>query len=99
MNTWLKRGPPEPGAVTVIADVPLFPSEVAVMVAEPAARPVTSPVTLTRASVESPLAQLTARPVSGLPFASLGVALSCAVWPIGTLVDGGLTVTDATAAV
>src|SRR5437879_7142666 len=98
MNTWLNRGRPVLGAVTVIAEVPLFPSEVAAMVAEPAARPVTSPVPLTRAIVLSPLDQLTARPVSGLPLASFGVAVSCTVWPICTLGDAGLTATDATAA-
>src|SRR5882762_1378249 len=99
MNTWLNRGPPVVGAVTVIAEVPLFPSEVAAMVAEPAARPVTSPVPLTRAIALSPLDQVTARPVSGLPLASFSVAVSCTVWPICTLGDAGLTATDATAAV
>jgi len=84
------------GAVTVIADVPLFPSEVAVMVAEPAAHPVTSPVPFTGAIVLSPLDHVTTRPVSGLPFASFGVAVSCTVWPTCTLGDAGLTISDAT---
>src|SRR3989441_4855524 len=96
MNTWLNSGLPGLGAVRVIADAPLFPSEVAVMVAEPAARPVTSPVPLTRAIVLSPLDHVTTRPVSGLPFASFGVAVSCTVWPTCTLGDAGLTVSDAT---
>src|SRR3989441_4600266 len=96
MNTWLNSGLPGLGAVTVIADAPLFPSEVAVMVAEPAARPVTSPVPLTRAIVLSPLDHVTTRPVSGFPFASFGVAVSCTVWPTCTLGDAGLTVSDAT---
>src|SRR5256714_1535336 len=76
--------------------VPLFPSLVAVIVAEPAPRPVTSPLPLTRAIVVSPLAQVTTLPDSGLPFASLGVALSCTVCPTGTLADAGVTVTEAT---
>src|SRR2546421_295877 len=76
--------------------VPLFPSLVAVIVAEPAPRPVTSPLPLTRAIVVSSLAQVTALPDSGLPFASLGVALSCTVCPTGTLADDGVTVTEAT---
>src|SRR2546421_250251 len=82
--------------VTVIVAVPLFPSLVAVIVAEPAPRPVTSPLPLTRAIVVSSLAQVTTLPDSGLPFASLGVALSCTVCPTGTLADDGVTVTDAT---
>src|SRR2546423_876907 len=76
--------------------VPLFPSLVAVIVAEPAPRPVTSPLPLTRAIVVSSLAQVTTLPDSGLPFASLGVALSCTVCPTGTLADDGVTVTEAT---
>ena len=41
--------------------------------------------------------QVTARPLSGLPAASFGVALSCTVAPTTTVADGGLTSTDATA--
>src|SRR3989440_2218266 len=82
--------------VTIMVAVPLFPSLVAVIVAEPAPRPVTSPLPLTRAIVVSSLAQVTALPDSGLPFASLGVALSCTVCPTGTLADDGVTVTEAT---
>src|SRR5256885_5715111 len=82
--------------VTVMVAVPLFPSLVAVIVAEPAPRPVTSPLPLTRAIVVSSLAQVTPLPDSGLPFASLGVALSCTVCPTGTLADDGVTVTEAT---
>ena len=37
-------------AVTVIVELPLFPDEVAVMVAEPAATPVTTPFELTVAA-------------------------------------------------
>src|SRR3989440_1132468 len=82
--------------VTVMVAVPLFPSLVAVIVAEPAPRPVTSPLPLTRAIVVSSLAQVTTLPDSGLPLASFGVAVSCTVCPTGTLADAGVTVTEAT---
>src|SRR5436309_1374696 len=82
--------------LTVIVAVPLWPSEVAVIVAEPPAAPVTSPLPLTVATAVLLLAQLTARPDNGLPFASLGVAASCTVWPTCTDADAGLTATDAT---
>jgi hypothetical protein len=84
--------------VTVTVAVPLCPSLVAVTVAEPAARPVTSPLVLTRATVESLLDHVTTRPVSGVPFASSGVAVNCTVWPTAILADDGLTVTEATGA-
>ena len=71
-------------ACTVTTADPPCPSLVAVIVADPAARPVTSP------------ALLTARPERALPFASLGVAVSCTLWPTGTLADDGDSVTVAT---
>src|SRR6266702_5539252 len=67
------------GGVTVIAAVPLWLSLVAVMVAEPATTPLTSPLELTVATEVLPLDQLIVRPVSGLPLTSLGVAVSCTV--------------------
>src|ERR1043166_1462344 len=82
-------------AVTVIAAVPLLPSDVAVMVAEPAASPLTSPLELTVATDVLPLVQVIVRPVSALPFASLGVAVSWTVCPAVTEADAGLTVTAA----
>src|SRR4029077_3874498 len=82
--------------VTVTLDVPLCPSLVAVMVAEPAATPVTSPLPFTVAADVLLLAQVTTRPVSGLPFASFGVAVSCTVCPTNTLAGDGVTVTEAT---
>src|SRR6266702_7106158 len=85
--------------VTVIAAVPLLPSLVAVIVAGPAALPVTSPLALTVASAVLLLAQVTVRPLSGFPFASFGVAVSCTVWPTCTDAEAGLTVTDATGTV
>src|SRR5204863_115792 len=84
---------------TVMADVPLCPSLVAVMVAEPATFPVTSPLVLTVATGVLLLDHATVRPHSGLPFASLGVAVSWTVWPTCTLGEPGLTVTDATGTV
>src|SRR5437879_42045 len=83
-------------AVTVIAAVPLCPSLVAVIVAEPAATPVTSPLPLTVATPVLLLAHVTTRPVSAAPLASFGVAESCTVCPTCTLGVAGLTVTDAT---
>jgi len=67
--------------VTVTAAEPLLPSLVAVIVAEPPAFPVTSPLELTDATALLLEDQVTTRPVSGVPLASLGVALSCTVCP------------------
>src|SRR5438034_1374752 len=66
------------------------------MVAAPALTPVTRPLADTVATAVLPLDQVTVRPVSGLPFASFGVAASCTVCPTDTLADVGLTATDAT---
>src|SRR6266567_4789388 len=85
-----------PGAATVIAAVPLCPSLVAVIVADPAATPVTSPLPLTVAAAVLLLCHVTVRPASELPFASLGVAVSCTVLPVVTVADAGVTVTEAT---
>src|SRR6266576_55299 len=82
--------------VTVIRDVPLLPSDVAVIVAEPATTPLTSPLPFTVATEVLVLDQVTTRPVSGLPLASFGVAVSCTVCPATTLAGDGLTLTEAT---
>src|SRR3989442_3351673 len=82
--------------VTVTAAVPLFPSLVAVIVAEPAATPVTNPLPLTVAAAGLLDAQVTTRPVSAAPLASFGVAVSCTVCPLCRFAVAGLTVTDAT---
>src|SRR5213078_1309227 len=88
-----------PGGVTVIADVPLRPSLVAVIVTgPPAATPLTSPLPFTLAIALLLDCQVTTRPVNGLPFASLGVAVSCTVCPIATVPELGVTVTAATGA-
>jgi len=81
---------------TVTAAVPLRPSLVAVIVAAPTATPVTSPVAGTVAIATFELAQAITRPLSTLPAASLGVAVSCTVPPTYMLGTVGLTVTDAT---
>jgi len=79
-----------------MAAVPLLPSLVAVIVAVPAATPVTRPLVLTVATAVLLLAQVIVRPDRELPFASFGVAVSCTVWPTGTLAVVGLTATEAT---
>jgi len=62
--------------VTVMADVPLCPSLVAVIVAEPAATPVTKPLAETVATAALLVAQVTVRPLRAVPFASFGVAVN-----------------------
>src|SRR5438034_1384037 len=81
---------------TVTLAVPLFPSLVAVIVADPAATPVTSPAADTVAIAVFELVHATARPVSTFPAASFSVALSCVVAPAKTFAVAGLTVTEAT---
>src|SRR6266511_696027 len=82
--------------VTVTAALPVFPSLVAVIVAEPAATPETSPLEFTVAIELLLLPQVTTRPERVLPLASFGVAVSCAVCPTRMLAVGGLTATEAT---
>src|SRR6266576_225348 len=84
-------------SVTVIDDVPVLPSLVAVIVTgPPAAFAVTRPVALTLATVALLDVQVTVRPVSGGPFASRGVAVSWTVPPGFSDADVGVTSTDAT---
>src|SRR3989449_7185536 len=83
-------------AVTVTAAVPLCPSLVAVMVAVPVATPVTRPPVDTVAIAGALDAQVTIRPLSGLPFASSGVAVSWPHCPTWIPAVAGLTLTDAT---
>src|SRR5947199_4515561 len=79
-------------------DVPLLPSDVAVMVAEPTAAPVTNPLPSTVATDGLSVDQVITRPDNGLRFASLGAAVSCTVNPSSTLAGDGVTVTEATGA-
>jgi len=62
-----------------------------VMIATPTAMLVTRPLPLTVATPVLLLPHVTTRPVNALPLASCGVAVSCAVCPIATLTDAGLT--------
>src|SRR5436190_983 len=98
MNTCPNVAPGD-GGVTVMAAVPLCPSLMAVIVAEPATTPLTSPLELTVATAVLLLDHAIVRPDSGLPAASFGVAVSCTVLPSFTLADAGVTVTDATGTV
>src|SRR5437016_683661 len=82
--------------VTLIDEVPLFPSLVAVIVAEPGVTPETRPLLLTVATAVLELDHVTVRPESAFPPASLGVAVSCTVWPACTEAEGGVTSTVAT---
>ena len=77
--------------LTVTMTVPEF----TVIVAEPGAMPVASPVVETVTIDGLELDQVMVRPVSTLPIASLSVAVSCRDCPIATIADCGLTVTDA----
>jgi hypothetical protein len=57
---------------------------------------VTSAVAETDATAGALLAQITARPVRGLPAASLGVAVNWTVPPTRMLAYAGVTLTEAT---
>jgi hypothetical protein len=83
-------------AVTVMVAVPDFPADDAVIVADPAAAPVTTPVGLTVATAASLVDQVTGCPLITLPLASLTVAVSGTV--PDTLIEAavGATVTEAT---
>ena len=84
--------------MTVTLAVPLRPSLVAVIVAVPAATPVTRPAPETVATWALSVVQVTVRPLSGWPAASLGVAVSCTVLPAATVAVAGATSTEATGA-
>src|SRR5690349_1568038 len=81
------------GACTVTVALPLCPSLVAVIVADPAAAPLTKPLPFTVATAVLLLDHVTVRPDSGFPLASFGVAVSCTVPLTWTDAAGGLTLT------
>jgi hypothetical protein len=83
------------GGTTVTALVPLFPSLAAVMVAEPGAKPVTTPAADTVATAELSDDQVTARS-SGAPLTSLISAPSVMVPPTTSVALDGCTATLAT---
>src|SRR5438309_10562189 len=82
--------------LTVTAAPPVFPSLAAVIVADPAAAPVTRPLAETVATALLLDAQVISRPDSGRPFASSGVAVSWTFSPTWMAAVAGLTLTDAT---
>ncbi|HSC33019.1 MAG TPA: hypothetical protein VLD17_14900 [Gemmatimonadaceae bacterium] len=84
-------------SVTEIVDVPLLPSLVAVMVAEPGATAVTRPDVETVAVAVALDDHVTVWPVSTLPPASRTVAVSCDVLLTLSVAELGETDTDATA--
>jgi len=63
--------------VTVMLDVPLWPSLVAVIVADPAAFAVTRPVPFTVATVVLLEDHVTVRPLSVFPLESFVTATAC----------------------
>jgi len=81
---------------TVNCDWPVCPSDVAVIVAVPSATPLTTPDVVTVATLLFDVVQVTVRPDSGLPRASLGVAVNCTTVPMTTTGELGVTVTPAT---
>src|SRR5436190_956584 len=84
------------GPPTFCAVTSPFASLVAVIVTVPTPVPVTRPFASTVAMFPFAVDHVTLRPVSGLPFASFGVAVSCAVPPMTMLAVGGETSTVAT---
>jgi hypothetical protein len=86
--------------VTVIEDVPVFPSLVAVIVVLPAPAAVTSPLASTVAAALLEELQVMVRPLRMLLFASLVTAVNCCVgeMPSTRAADPGFTVTVATGA-
>jgi hypothetical protein len=82
--------------VTVTEDVPVLVSLEAVIVALPAATPVTSPAAVTVAAAVLLDDQVMLRPVNTLPPASLVTAESWTVAPVWTLGAEGETATVAT---
>src|SRR5215218_5024689 len=84
--------------VTVMLDVPLFPSQVALIVAVPPPSPLTRPVDDTVATEGALVAHVKLRPGSNSPSASSAVAVSCTFPPTITLADVGTTLTVTTGA-
>src|SRR5437660_4804775 len=85
-----------PGSTTVTLALPVALPIFAVIVAEPAAIPLTSPLPLTVATPVLLLDQVTTRPDNGVPFASFGGAESCSVSPPVAVAGEGVDVTLAT---
>jgi len=86
--------------LTVTADVAVKPLEVAVMVAEPVVKPVTTPLVETVAMLASEVDQATSEPerVEVLPSSKTPLAVSCVVLPMPTEVVAGVTVMEVSVA-
>src|SRR5207247_9023966 len=84
------------GAAPVTAALPLFPSHVPVIVAEPEATPLTRPLPSTVATLAAPLVHVTARPPSAVPAESTGIATSSIVLSTITFAVPGATTTAPT---
>src|SRR5437879_1341793 len=82
---------------TVIAVWPALPSDVALIVAEPWATPVTRPLVDTVARLGSLVDHVIVRPVRMLPAASLATATRRSVSAGPIVMAAGVTATDATA--
>ncbi len=82
--------------LTVTLTDPLFPSLVAVIVADPVVTPVTSPDDETVATLVFELVHVTVRPVSTAPAALFVVAVACDVCGTVRLASAIVTVTVAT---
>src|SRR5579872_173804 len=82
------------GVFTVTVPVPVTPSLVAVITAEPGASPWTRPSDDTVAIAGALVDHVIDRPVRTLPFASLSVAASCTDLPASMVADAGVTPTD-----
>src|SRR5258708_38706156 len=77
--------------VTVTVAVPLWPSQVAVRVAVPAATPVTRPFAEIVATAGALLAQVPTRPANGMPAEPRGVALRWTLAPMRIAAAAGRT--------
>lgn len=84
--------------VTVSVALPDFPSDVALIFVDPGDVAVTTPKASTDATAAFDDCQLTARPVSDVPCASVAVAMACVVCPGRSEVTPSTTPTDATGA-
>src|SRR6185369_14012561 len=84
---------------TASAAVPVWPSEVAVIVAEPASSDVITPAPSIDATAGSEVVQTIVRPVSTLPLASFVTALACVDWPAVSEDAFNVTATSATGTV
>src|SRR6267143_1364085 len=81
---------------TVTNFFPFFFPLVAVIVADPAATPVTCPLDDTVATALLLVVHVTVRPVSTFPFTSMTTALSCCVEPSDRFTAAGFTMTEST---